>query len=121
MDENGDFKSTLQSDVDALVNFYEAAHLGKCDEKILSNAIVFTTDRLSSIVMDRQLPNHIREGVEHALSAPTQRRMKRLEARLYIPIYENNEEKDKDILELAKLDFCILQKMHREEVQTISL
>ncbi|KAK3118561.1 hypothetical protein QOZ80_9BG0701550 [Eleusine coracana subsp. coracana] len=91
MDENGDFKSTLQSNVDALLNLYEAAHLGKCDEKILSKAIMFTTDRLSSIIMDGHLPKPILERVEHALSSPTQRRMKRLE------------------------------QMHRDEIQRISL
>ncbi|KAK3119918.1 hypothetical protein QOZ80_9AG0677740 [Eleusine coracana subsp. coracana] len=121
MDENGDFKSTLQSDVAALLNLYEAAHLGKCDEKILSKAIMFTTDRLSSTMMDGHLPKPILERVEHALSSPTQRRMKRLEARLYMLIYENDEENNQDILELAKLDFCILQQMHRDEVQRISL
>ena len=48
-DENGDLKDALRSDVDALLSLYEAAHLGKCDEDLLSRAVVFTTDCLSSL------------------------------------------------------------------------
>ncbi|XP_048547663.1 vetispiradiene synthase 3-like isoform X2 [Triticum urartu] len=59
--------------------------------------------------------------VRHALATPSQRRMKRLEAKLYISIYEKDDERDQDILELAKLDFHILQLMHRDEVKSISL
>ncbi|GJN06848.1 hypothetical protein PR202_ga24617 [Eleusine coracana subsp. coracana] len=120
MDENGKF-STMESDVDGLLNLYEAAHLGKCDEEFLNNAIIFTKDRLSTIVKDPQLPKPILVRIEHMLSSPTQRRMKRLEARLYMSIYENDEDNDQDILELAKLDFDTLQQMHRHEVEKISL
>nr|ASU91354.1 (-)-germacrene D synthase [Indosasa hispida] len=120
-DENGDFKDALRSDVDALLSLYEAAHLGKCDEDLLSRAVVFTTDCLSSLANGGQLPEPILEKVQHALTSPTQRRMKRLEAKLYISIYEKDEESNQDILELAKLDFHILQMMHRDEVKSISL
>lgn len=121
-DENGDFKDTLRSDVDALLSLYEAAHLGKCDEDLLSRAVVFTTDCLSSLAKGGQLSDPVLEKkVQHALTSPTQRRMKRLEARLYISIYEKDEESNQDILELAKLDFHMLQLMHRDEVKSISL
>ncbi|BAF12330.1 Os03g0428200 [Oryza sativa Japonica Group] len=47
-------------------------------------------------------------------------RMKRLEARLYIPLYEEDKEECNEmILELAKLDFYLLQRLHREEVKEI--
>lgn len=122
MDENADFKDTLRSDADTLLSLYEAAHLGKRDEDLLSRAIIFTADCLSSLVKGGQLPKLILERIQHSLAMPTQRRMKRLEAKLYISIYENDVgSRNQDILELAKLDFHILQQMHRDEVKNISL
>ncbi|EES09506.1 hypothetical protein BDA96_05G080200 [Sorghum bicolor] len=121
MDENGDFKDALRSNVDGLLSLYEAAHLGKSDEDLLRKAIIFTKDCLSSLVNGGQLPKPVLQEVLHALDLPTQRRIKRLEAKLYISIYENGDESNQDIVELAKLNFHMLQQMHRDEVRTISL
>uniref|UniRef100_A0A0E0KM44 Uncharacterized protein n=1 Tax=Oryza punctata TaxID=4537 RepID=A0A0E0KM44_ORYPU len=121
LDKNGDFKETLRLDVDALLSLYEAAHLGKCDEDLLKSAVVFTTGCLSAMAETGQLPQPLLEKVELALTSPTQRRMKRLEAKLYISIYENDENSNQDILELAKVDFHILQQMHRDEARRFSL
>ncbi|KAL6841276.1 hypothetical protein ACP4OV_028794 [Aristida adscensionis] len=122
LDENGDFKDTLlRSNVDALLSLYEAAHLAQCGEEFLSGAIVFTKDCLSSLAKGSQLQEPVLEKVQHALASPTHRRIKRLEARLYISIYEADEARNEDILELAKLDFHIMQQMHRAEVKEISL
>ncbi|KAI4978398.1 hypothetical protein ZWY2020_015151 [Hordeum vulgare] len=121
-DENGEhFKDDVRSDVGTLLNLYEAAHLGKREEESLTDAIRFTTSCLCSLSEGNHLPGHVLESVEHALATPSQRRMKRLEAKLYISIYEKDDEGDQDILELAKLDFHILQLMHRDEVKSISL
>ncbi|KAF8765303.1 hypothetical protein HU200_008676 [Digitaria exilis] len=122
MDENGDFKDTLRSNVDALLSLYEAAHLRKRDEDILKRAIVFTTNSLSSLANGGDhLPKPIRDEVLHALASPTHRRIKRLEAKSFISIYEDDKESNEDILELAKLDFHILLQMHRDEVKSLSL
>ncbi|XP_015691829.2 (-)-germacrene D synthase-like isoform X2 [Oryza brachyantha] len=121
VDSNGDFKETLRRDVDALLNLYEAAHLGYCEEDLLKSAVVFTTGCLTAMAGTGQLPRHTVEKVDHALTSPTMRRMKRLEAKLYISIYENDEDSNHDILELAKLDFHILQQMHRDEARSFSL
>ena len=121
MDDNGDFKDALRSDVDALLSLYEAAHVSKCNEDVLNRAVVFTVDRLSYLANGGNLPRPIQNKVLHALAAPTYRRIKRLQAKLYISIYDDDNEKDHDILELAKLDFHILQQMHRDEVRSICL
>ncbi|KAM3412718.1 hypothetical protein ACQJBY_004082 [Aegilops geniculata] len=121
-DEKGEhFKDVVRSDVSTLLSLYEAAHLGKRGEDFLTDAIRFTTSCLTFLSEGNQLPHHVLERVRHALATPSQRRMKRLEAKLYISIYEKDAEGDQDILELAKLDFHILQLMHRDEVKSISL
>ncbi|KAG8082032.1 hypothetical protein GUJ93_ZPchr0014g46986 [Zizania palustris] len=121
VDKNGGFKDTLRSDVDALLAIYEAAHLSKCDEDLLSNAVVFTTSCLSAMAEGGKLPESLLKKVEHALDSPTQRRFKRVETKLYISIYGKDEDSNQDILELAKLDFHILQQMHRDEASSFSL
>ncbi|CAN6333469.1 unnamed protein product [Urochloa humidicola] len=52
---------------------------------------------------------------------PAHRGMKRLAAKLYIPIYEKDDECNQVILEFAKLDFHVVLLMHREEVKHLSL
>uniref|UniRef100_A0A0E0D2D9 Terpene synthase N-terminal domain-containing protein n=1 Tax=Oryza meridionalis TaxID=40149 RepID=A0A0E0D2D9_9ORYZ len=48
------------------------------------------------------------------------REAERLEARLYIPLYEEDKEECNEmILELAKLDFYLLQRLHREEIKEV--
>ncbi|TVU20493.1 hypothetical protein EJB05_36702, partial [Eragrostis curvula] len=122
MSEDGNLNTdTQQSNVDALLSLYEAAHFGKCNEDFLTSAINFTKDRLSSLAKCGQLLKPVLMKVQHALAAPTHRRIKRLEAKLYISVYEDDEGSDQDLVELAKLDFHILQQMHRDEVKSISL
>ncbi|OAY81182.1 putative terpene synthase 2 [Ananas comosus] len=119
-DEKGSFNSSLQSDVKGLLSLYEAAYLALPGEELLDEAIIFTTTHLKSLV-DR-LEKPLAKKVLHALEVPSHRRMKRLEARLYISLYEDDDEARNDvILELAKLDFHLLQSLHREEVKNLSL
>ncbi|KAF2939797.1 alpha-copaene synthase [Oryza sativa Japonica Group] len=118
IDKQGNLNGTLCSDTRALLALYEAAHLGTPNEEILREAQVETTNQLKRIVdcIEKPLSNKVR----HALETPSFRRMKRLEARLYIPLYEEDKEECNEmILELAKLDFYLLQRLHREEVKEI--
>ncbi|KAJ1256686.1 hypothetical protein BS78_K335600 [Paspalum vaginatum] len=119
VDENGVFKETIGSNVDALLSLYEAAQLGKCDEGVMKSAHVFTVDRLSSLANGCHLPKPILDKVLHALAFPTHRRTKRLQAKFYISIYEDDKESNQDILELAKLDFiscsrCTVMKWYKD-------
>ncbi|KAJ1275872.1 hypothetical protein BS78_05G169200 [Paspalum vaginatum] len=119
--DDGSFKDTIGSNVDALLGLYEAAQLSKCNEDMLKSALVFTVDKLSFLANGGLLPKTIQDKVLHALASPTYKRTKRLQAKFHISIYENDKEINQDILELAKLDFHILQKMHRDEVKDFSL
>ncbi|WVZ64267.1 hypothetical protein U9M48_013815, partial [Paspalum notatum var. saurae] len=121
VDENGVLKDTIGSNVDALLSLYEAAYLCKYDEDVLNNAHASAVDRLWSLANSGHLPKPIKDKVLHALASPTHRRTKRLQAKIYISIYKDDKECNQDILELAKLDFHILQQMHRDEVKNFSL
>lgn len=101
-----------------LLSLYEAAYLGMPEEHVLDEAIKFTRNNLNS--MSNNIEPLLAQQVAHALEMPFCQRMSRLEARLYIPIYEEDIEAKNDVnLELAKLDFHLLQLVHREEVTKI--
>jgi hypothetical protein len=117
-DNQGNLKDTLRADVQALLALYEAAHLGTPKEQFLIKAQKQTTCILTSVV--DHLGRPLAKKVRHALQTPSFRRMKRLEARLYIPLYEEDKEECNElVLELAKIDFYLLQRIHRDEVREI--
>ncbi|KAL6842182.1 hypothetical protein ACP4OV_028161 [Aristida adscensionis] len=118
LDNQGNLKTNLRSDIRALLALYEAAHLGTPNEEFLIEAQKQTASILKSTIEHVEKP--LAEKVRHALRTPSFRRMKRLEARLYIPLYEEDKEECNElVLELAKLDFYLLQRLHRAEVKEI--
>lgn len=97
-----------------MLSLYEAAHLRTHGEDILDEALVFTTNHLESIAPHLSSP--LKEQVAHALEQCLQRGIPRVEARRYISLYEEFESKNDSLLRLAKLDFSLLQMLHRNEL-----
>nr|XP_018684350.1 PREDICTED: alpha-humulene synthase-like [Musa acuminata subsp. malaccensis] len=118
-DEGGSFMSTLGSDVKGLLSLYNAAYLGTHGEIILDEAISFTRNSLVSALADLKPP--LTTQVSLDLETPLCRRIRRLLARDYISIYQEDATRDDAILELAKLDFNLLQSLHREELKNITM
>ncbi|KAH7655615.1 Germacradienol synthase protein [Dioscorea alata] len=120
MDDKGKFKEEMSTDLNGLLSLYEAAYLGIPREDLLDEAIDFTRRHLQSLV--KHIGPSLARKVKHALDTPLRKRMSRLNARLYISIYEEDIEAKNDVvLELAKCDFHLLQLLHREEVKKISM
>ncbi|CDP12295.1 unnamed protein product [Coffea canephora] len=113
------FGESLVNDVPGMLALYEAAHLRFDGENILDLALDFTSDRLQSLPC--KLSSPLAELVSHALLQPNWRGLPRLEARHYISIYEKDPSHNSTLLKLAKLDFNMLQSLHKEELQEISL
>ncbi|KAG6499268.1 hypothetical protein ZIOFF_039025 [Zingiber officinale] len=119
IDEEGSFKSTLNEDVKGLLSLYNAAYLRIHGENILDEAISFTKSRLASLLGKLEQPLVIL--VSLFLETPLCRRNRRLLTRKYIPIYQEVERQNDAILEFAKLDFNLLQSLHKEELKEISM
>ena len=98
---------------------FEATHLGVHEENILDEALAFTTSHLESIAA-HQIGSPLAERVKHALIQPIHRGLQRLEARHYIPIYQEQSSRNESLLTFAKLDFNKLQKLHQKELGDIS-
>ncbi|MED6120577.1 hypothetical protein PIB30_022094, partial [Stylosanthes scabra] len=117
-DVNGNFSEELVTDVEGLVELYEASHLRIHGEDILDEAYEFTSTKLKSIVK-KLSPSLVAEQVKYSLSQSYHQGLPRLEARRFISIYEQDPNRNQILLTLAKLDFNFLQKLHRKEVGNI--
>ncbi|KAF5186172.1 Alpha-terpineol synthase protein [Thalictrum thalictroides] len=115
-DENGSLKTCLTDDVKGILSLYEASYLGLEDEDFMDEAKTFTTKHLKDYLKGHTSPL-LAEKVEHALELPLHWRTTRLEARWYIDIYEKSEDNMiPAVLDLAKLDFNIVQAIYQAEV-----
>ncbi|PKU80372.1 (-)-germacrene D synthase [Dendrobium catenatum] len=121
-DEEGKFKSNLANNVRGLLSLYEACFLSTHEDDILDEALNFTKHHLQSLSKDDQLDSALKTLILHALELPVHRRIPRLGARYYMRVYEQDKEKRNEIvLELAKLDFNLLQLLHHEEARSLSI
>ncbi|KAG6523855.1 hypothetical protein ZIOFF_013742 [Zingiber officinale] len=114
-DKEGKFMEELKDDAKGLLSLYNAAYFGTKKETILDEAISFTKDNLTSLLKD--LNPTFAKLVSLTLKTPIQRNMKRLFTRSYISIYQDEPTRNETILELAKLDFNMLQCLHQEELR----
>ena len=119
MDEEGSFKACLCEDVRGLVSLYEASYLGMEGESIMDLAKDFSlthlTQKLDQITEPRQ-----REQVRHALEVPLHWRLQKLKAKWFIQVYENTSEANLALVELAKLDYNMVQATYQQELKQLS-
>jgi hypothetical protein len=87
-------------------------------EDILDEALAFTTIHLKSMETSPNCP--LTAKVSHALKQPIQRGVPRLESRRYISIYQDEPSCNKTLLRLAKLNFNVVQELHKEELSEIT-
>ncbi|KAK1422842.1 hypothetical protein QVD17_18131 [Tagetes erecta] len=119
MDKQGKFKETLCNDVKGMLALYEAAYMRVEGEQVLDEAIEFTKTHLAIIAKDLSCDSLSRTEIQQALKQPLRKRPARLEALSYMPIYQQQPTHNEVLLKLAKLDFNILQLMHRKELSQI--
>ncbi|KAG9444302.1 hypothetical protein H6P81_015642 [Aristolochia fimbriata] len=117
-DQTGRFKENITSDPKGMLSLYEAAFLGTHGETILDEALAFTKKQLHLAMEHLEPP--LAGLVGHALELPLRRRMHRLESRDYISLYEMQEGQSNKLLELAKLEYNLLQTLHQKEMREIS-
>ncbi|XP_047170191.1 tricyclene synthase EBOS, chloroplastic-like [Vigna umbellata] len=119
-EENGNFKENLVSDAKGMLSLYEASFLGYEGEKILDEAMVFSSFHLRVSLNEGKSSNMLLEQVNHALELPLHHRIQRLEARWYIESYAKRTDSNRLLLEAAKLDFNIVQSTLQNDLQEMS-
>ena len=110
----------MVDDVPGMLSLYEAAHFRLHGEDILDEALAFATTQLESIVTKMSNTNPLVPQIKSALNQPLQKKPERLQTKGYIPIYQNENSHNKALLDLAKLDFNLVQSIHRKEISDIS-
>ncbi|XP_017972632.1 PREDICTED: (-)-alpha-terpineol synthase-like [Theobroma cacao] len=118
-DEMGNFKASLCEDCKGLLNLYEASYHLVEGESMLEKARDFAAKRLKEYLKQNKDP-YLSLLVEHALELPLHWRMPRFEARFFIDVYERREDRNLILLELANLDFNIVQAVHQDDLKYAS-
>ncbi|KAG5224360.1 terpene synthase [Salix suchowensis] len=117
MDEQGNFRAWLHDDLKGMLYLYEASHLLVEGESILDDARDFTAKNLGKYVKKCNSSEYLSKLVSHALELPLAWRMLRLEANWFINVYETKTDMEPILLELAKLDFNMVQAIHQEDLK----
>ncbi|KAL8554926.1 hypothetical protein ACS0TY_002928 [Phlomoides rotata] len=121
--EEGEFKQSLGENAKGLLQLYEASFLLREGENSLELAREFSLNFLGKKVDDEGnngIDDHLSSMVRHALELPLHWRLGRPYARWFIDWYERRADMRADVLQLAKLDFNIVQATHRQELQHVS-
>ena len=100
-----------------LLKLYEVAHHRVHGENIPEEAFSFTTShlKLAKTMVDYPLSTQ----VANALKRPLRKSLPRLVSRSYISIYEGYGTEDETLMKFAKLDFKMLQHLHRKELSEL--
>lgn len=99
-------------DTNGLLQLYEASFLlTQGEETLMERARNFATNLL-----------HQKIGLtDHNLSSlPLHWRIRRPNARLFIQAYERRQDMNQIVLELAKLEFNVVQATHQQELKHVS-
>ncbi|KAI9197715.1 hypothetical protein LWI28_002989 [Acer negundo] len=116
-----DEKGNFGDDFKGILALYEAAYYCVDGESILFDAINFTTEYLKEYVKHSKDVQYLVTLANHALELPQHWRMLRLEARWFIDVYEKQQDiMNPLLLELAKLDFNVVQATHQEDMKHTS-
>ncbi|CAL9129489.1 unnamed protein product [Musa acuminata var. zebrina] len=119
-DEKGHLKTCLQHQTKGMLSLYEASYHGKEGEFVLIEAMDFTTKHLKKLMEEGSLEPRFREHVAHALELPLNWRMERIHTRWFVETYQREATMNPLLLELARLDFNLIQSMHKRELKEVS-
>ncbi|KAF0893591.1 hypothetical protein E2562_027317 [Oryza meyeriana var. granulata] len=118
--KDGRFIAGIANDARGLLSLYNSAHLLVHDEPELEDAISFAKRHLASMSSGGELKPPLVDQVSRALHLPLPRTYRRLEMLRYMLEYEQEEGHIPILLELAKLEFNLLQHVHLKELKAIS-
>ncbi|KAF7847227.1 hypothetical protein BT93_L3176 [Corymbia citriodora subsp. variegata] len=119
MNNTGTFNESLKKDVKALLSLYEASFHGLEGETTVDEAWNFASKHLKDLNLD-EIPANLASEVSHALDIPIHWRPNRLEARWFMDMYKKQQDRIPSLLRLAKLDFNIVQSIHKKEVSNMA-
>ncbi|XP_039166664.1 alpha-farnesene synthase-like [Eucalyptus grandis] len=112
------FNRSNCENVEAMIELLEASHLALEGENILHEAKAFSTGILHERVSG--LDSRLFKCAVHALELPLHWRVQWFDIKWQISLYEQREDKQSNLLELAKLNFNTVQATHQRDLIEIS-
>ncbi|KAK3433327.1 hypothetical protein EUGRSUZ_D00859 [Eucalyptus grandis] len=112
------FNRSNGEDVKTMIELLEASHLALEGENILHEAKAFSTGILRERVSS--LDGRLFKRTVHALELPLHWRVQWFDIKWQISLYEQREDKQSNLLELAKLNFNTVQATHQRDLREIS-
>ncbi|GMH30302.1 hypothetical protein Nepgr_032145 [Nepenthes gracilis] len=119
IDNKGAFKESLRTNIRGVLLLYEASHLAIQGENIMYNAKDFSKDCLRDLDLDIDVS--ISKQVVDALEHPLHWTVPWFRVRRQIDAYEHQVDRNPILLELAKLNFNVVQAIHQKELQELSV
>ncbi|GMJ11644.1 terpene synthase 02 [Hibiscus trionum] len=120
MNSDGKFTEKLSEDIGGLLSLYEASYVGLAGEDdVLEEANTFTTKHLE-LAMENLEDRDLAHQIKQSLDVPLHRRLPCMEARNFINIYQRDGNNSSVLLELAKLNFNLLQSVYLSELRELS-
>ncbi|KAK9924601.1 hypothetical protein M0R45_032964 [Rubus argutus] len=116
----GSFKYSLSNDVEGLLSLFEASHLGMPGEDVLEEAKSFSMKHLNLCTGTILNDDNKLKRVQQSLETPIHWRMPRIEALNFIDIYQSDDSRNLALLELAKLDYNLVQSVYQTEIKELS-
>ncbi|XP_065871536.1 probable terpene synthase 6 isoform X1 [Euphorbia lathyris] len=119
----GKFEESLRNDVKGILSLYEATFVAVRGEDILDEALSFTRKHLETVSESENslISNLQKKHIKNALFCSFHQNANRVEARQYIPLYEEDDElRNETLLKFAKLDFNRLQLLYKHELGLLS-
>ncbi|KAK6156769.1 hypothetical protein DH2020_011017 [Rehmannia glutinosa] len=125
MNNNGYFNISLGDDIKGMLQLYEASFLLTQGENVLELAREFASKILQEKIEDEGNNGNFDDEylsllVRQALELPLHWRIQRINATWFINAYERRPDMNPLLLELAKLDFNIVQATHQQELKHVS-
>ena len=115
-----EFKESLGGDTEGVLQLYEASFLLTEGETSLEQARLFSKNLLQKKLDDQVLDEFLSSLVRRSLELPLHWSVQRPNARWFVNAYSKKSEANPILVELAKLDFNIVQAAYQQELKEIS-
>ncbi|KAI4331803.1 hypothetical protein L6164_016758 [Bauhinia variegata] len=117
--ENGKvLKNTSEGSVKDILEILECSHLAVEGENVLENAKTLALSSLNCA--SERMCGDLLEEVVHSVELPSHWRVQWFDIKWYINHYQKQHRMDATLLNLAKLNFNIVQAKHQDEVKELS-
>ena len=117
---DGRFDESLEANITGLLSLYEASFLGSVEEEVLEEAKSFSAKHLNDYLLGKLETNVLTKKLQQSLHILLYWRMQRNEPQNFINYPTDVPKNLVVLLELAKLDYNLVQSIHQKELKELA-